>query len=136
MPITDSRLRGGTLTLDGKQFADQATAVRLIPDTDEVGDPLEVLSGDQQLADDETTWTLRVETVQDFDDAAGFVAFAFDNAGDVVPFSWRPNATGVTYSGSVKVRPVEIGGEVNTRLGTEGSWPVQGTPTRVYPAVV
>lgn len=133
-PINDDRLRGGVLTIDGVEYASQATEVRLVPDTDEVGDPLEVLSGAQITADDETSWTLRITAVQDFDNPAGFVAFAMREAGTVVPYSWRPNATGVTYAGTVKVRPVEVGGDVNKRLTTGGSWPCQQAPTPTYPA--
>jgi hypothetical protein len=133
-PITESRNKGGTLTIDAIDFADQATGVRLVPNTDEVGDPVEVLSGAAITGDDETTWQLRIEAIQDFDDPAGFVAFTLANAGEVVPYSWRPNATGVTYAGTVKVRPVEVGGDVNKRLTSGGTWPCQQAPTPTYPA--
>lgn len=131
MPITDSRLKGGTLTLDAVSFASQATNVRLTPATDESGEPLEVLSGETVTADDETTWALVIDAVQDFDNPAGFVNFSFDNAGQLVPYSWQPNPTGPTYSGTVKVRPVEIGGDVNARLSTSAEWPTTAKPTRV-----
>lgn len=133
MPITQSRLKAGTLTLDALPFATQATNVRLVPKTDEQGDRLEVLSGDSITPDDSTDWALVITAVQDFDDEAGFVAFAMANAGDVVPYSWKPNATGVTYTGTVKVRPVEIGGDVDARLTTDAEWPCQETPTPAYP---
>lgn len=132
MPITDSRLKEGTLTIDGDAFATQATNVRLTPRTDETGDRLEVLSGDTVDPEDETTWSLVIDAVQDFDDPAGFVNFALQNAGEVVAYSWQPNPDAVTYSGNVKVRPVEIGGDVNTRNTTSAEWPCQETPTAVY----
>lgn len=134
MPITDSRLKNGTLTLDALPFATQATNVRLVPSTADVGDSLEVLSGDTVDPDEETTWSLAITAVQDFDDADGFVAFALDNAGDVVPYSWKPNADGPTFAGNVRVRPVEIGGDVASRLTTDAEWPCQETPTPTYPA--
>lgn len=139
MPITESRLKNGTLTLDAISFATQATNVRLVPSTDVTGDTLEVLSGDTILGTDETTWSLVITAVQDFDNAAGFVNFAMANAGDVVPFVWEPNSptgdavgAGVSYSGSVRVRPVEVGGDVNSRLTTDAEWPLQGAPTATY----
>lgn len=132
-PITDSRNKTGVLTIDALPFATQATNVRLVPKTDEQGDPLEVLSGDTITAEDETTWTLDVRAVQDFDDAAGFVNFALQNAGEIVPYSWKPNVDAPTYTGNVRVRPVEIGGDVNKRLTTDASWPCQETPTVAYP---
>lgn len=130
MPITESRLKGGTLTIDAVPFATQATNVRLEPKTDEVGDPVEVLSGDEMGTDDETTWSLVIEAIQDFDDVEGFVRFALDNAGTEVPFVWRPNSTSTNqFTGTVKVRPVLIGGDVNKRLPTTAEWPLNGAPT-------
>lgn len=134
MPIMESRLKSGTLTLDAIPFATQATNITLTPKTDEVGDALEVLSGDEILPDDETTWTLAIEAVQDFDEVDGFVAFTLANAGELVPFTWKPNATGVSYAGSCKVRPVEIGGDVNARVTTKAEFPVNGAPVPTYPA--
>lgn len=136
MPIRESRLRSGVLTLDGRAFATQATNVRLIPSTSDSGDTLEALSGDLILPDDTTSWQLSITAVQDFDDSAGFVAWSLANAGDTVAYEWRPNSTGVTYTGQVRVRPVEIGGDVNSRLTTDAEWPCQNAPTPTYPAVV
>lgn len=134
MAIKDHRLKAGTLTLDALPFASQATNVTLEPDTEEEGDQLEVLSGETIDPDETVTWTLEVEAVQDFDDAAGFINFCKDNAGEIVPFTWAPSgATGVTYSGSIKVRPVRIGGDVNKRLTTPASFPVVGALTDTYP---
>lgn len=133
MPIIDSRLKTGTLTVDALPFATQATNVTLSPDTSEDGDALEVLSGDTIEPDDVTTWTLSVTAIQDFDDPAGFVAFTFDNGGQIVPFVWKPNADGVSYAGNVKIRPVEIGGDVNARLTTAAEFPVIGTPVPTFP---
>lgn len=133
MPIKDHRLKAGTLTLDALPFATQATNVRLVPKTDEDGEALEVLSGDTIEPDDKTDWTLNITTVQDFDDPAGFIAFCLENAGQVVPFDWKPNATGVSYAGSVKVRPVEIGGDVASRNTTDAEFPITVGPTPTYP---
>jgi hypothetical protein len=136
MPITDSRLKVGMLTLDGIEFASQATNVTLTPDTAEDGDALEVLSGETITPDESTSWVMAITAVQDFDDPDGFINFALGNAGELVPYSWTPNdtATGVTYTGSVRVRPVPIGGDVASRNTTAASWPIDGAPTPAYPA--
>lgn len=133
MPITDSRLKTGTLTLEAAQFASQATNVRVTPSTDEVGDELETLSGDTIAPDDETTAVLNITAVQDFDDPAGFIRFSWDNAGDIVTFTWQPNAGTMQATGTVRVRPVEVGGDVNARLTTSASWPIVGLPTWTWP---
>lgn len=132
--IVESRVRRGTLTLDGVAFATQATNVRLEPSTDTQGDTLEVLSGDQLTPDEETTWSLVIVALQDFDEAAGFVAFALDRAGDLIPFVWSPNdvAGSVSFAGTARVRPVPIGGDVNSRLTTTATWPLEGAPTPTW----
>lgn len=135
MPLTESRHRNGTLTLDAIPFDFQMTAVELEPKTDQDGDPIEVLSGDVLAADEKTTWTLKFTALQDFTDAAGLVNWAMQNAGEVVAFVWAPAGTGTgkpTYSGNVKVQPLTIGGEVNKRLDTPGEWPIVGVPTPAY----
>lgn len=134
--IEESRQKGGTLTLDAQPFAKQMTEVTLTPAVRTEGEQLETLSGDTLSPDEVTDWVLDMGAIQDFLDPAGFVAFANANAGDEVAFSWKPNATvdSPTYTGTVKVRAVQIGGAINARLSTSTSWPVTGQPTTTYPA--
>lgn len=134
MTIVDSRLKTGVLTIDGDAFASQATNVRLEPNTDEDGDSLEVLSGETISPDDKTTWSLVIVAIQDFDEPTGFIAMSLDRAGDLVPFSWKPNADAPTFAGTVRVRPVPIGGDVNARNTTTATWPLDGAPTPTWPA--
>lgn len=134
--IEESRQKGGTLTLDAQPFAKQMTDVTLTPAVRTEGEALETLSGDTLSPDEVTDWVLDMGAIQDFLDPAGFVAFANANAGDEVAFEWKPNAaaTSPTYTGTVKVRAVAIGGAVNARLSNSTSWPVTGQPTTTYPA--
>lgn len=133
--IEESRLKGGTLTLDAQPFGKQMTECSLTPATREEGEAIETLTGDTKGTDEVTDWTLDLGAIQDFDDPAGFVEFSRANAGDEVAFEWLPNNTGApTYTGVVKVRAVQIGGAVNARLSNSTSWPVTGQPTPTYPA--
>lgn len=134
--IEESRQKGGTLTLDAQPFAKQATEVSLTPAVRTEGEALETLSGDTKSPDEVTDWNLDMGMIQDFLDPAGFVAFANANAGDEVAFSWKPNAdtSSPTYTGTVKVRAVQVGGAIASRLSTSTSWPVVGQPTTTYPA--
>lgn len=135
MPIIDSRVKTGTLTVDAVAFNAQATNVALVPSTKEVGDPVEVLSGDKIAAEDETTWALVFTGIQDFDDAAGWIEYARANAGETVPFTFEPNSVDApSYAGTCKVRPVTIGGPVNARNTSDASWPLVTGPTPTYPA--
>lgn len=134
--IEDSRLKTGTLTLDGQPFGKQATSVELSPTTSKDGDDVETLTGDTLEAVEETDWTLDLGVIQDFTDPAGLIEWARAHAGDVVPFTWRPSdaASSPTYTGTTRVRPIKIGGNVNARLNSETSWPVIGEPDSTYPA--
>lgn len=133
MPITDSRLKSGTLTLDGDAFETQATAVALVPSTDEEGDAVETLSGDKILPDDVTSWSLNITAIQDFTDAAGLLEFLRANAGDVVTFVWKPTAAAVpNWTGTCKIRPTTIGGDVNSRNTSDIELPVETGPTPDY----
>lgn len=136
MPIVESRLKTGTLTIESLEFNGQATGVSLVPSTAEDGDRVEVLSGDTILPDEVTTWALQWTGIQDFDDEEGWVNYALENAGEVVAATFVPdsNVTGVSYAMTVKVRPVQIGGDVNVRLTSDAEWPLQTGPTASYPA--
>lgn len=133
---TESKLKNGTFTIGSTPLAmaTQAANVRIVPETSEDGDPLELLSGDVLAADATTTWTLAARMIQDFTDPAGLIAFSWDEAGETVPFTWAPNgATGPSYAGNVVVRPLEVGGDVNRRLENELEWVITAKPTVTYP---
>lgn len=134
-PTTESKLKSGVLTLDGVDYACQATNVRLVPPGDARGgsDDTEVLNGNV-LAPEDTganapRWTLHIRAVQDFTNASGFTMWAFENDGDTVPYSWKPNASGPTFSGQIVVKAVEIGGDVNRRLFTPAEFECTAKPT-------
>lgn len=134
--IEDSRLKGGTLTLDAvTTFAKQMTSVILTPSTETEGEAVETLDGSRIEADETASWTLELGAIQDFDDPQGFVEWARANSGAEVAFDWQPNGDGApSYAGVVKVRPVPIGGNVAERLTTTASWPLVGDPTPTYAA--
>lgn len=128
---TDSRQRNGLLTIDGLQFACQQRNVRIIPP--EAGDEAveEVLDGTALSGEDsERPWKLGVRSVQDFTNPEGFQKFSWDNAGELVPFTWEPSgATGPTYAGMVQVHELEVGGDVKVRLEVEAEWKLQAKPS-------
>jgi hypothetical protein len=132
VPITDSRLRSGTLTLDGDSYATQATNVRIIPDYQDEGDAIETLDGSEIGSSKKRKNTLAIEAIQDFDDAAGFQAFTWNNDLLEVAFTWQPGPESPTYDGTVQVLAVEVGGDVGPRLTTSAEWEVVG-PVTVTP---
>jgi hypothetical protein len=135
--ITESRLKSGTFTLGatpGDDFACQATNVRMTPSGEDDGDAVETLCGDQIAAGKKVSWVLAGTAIQDFDDPDGFQSYCLDNSTLTVAFSWSPSATSPTYTGNVVIVPLEIGGDVNSRLTTDFEFDMDGPPTVTPPA--
>lgn len=135
MAITESRLKAGTLEFGASaeklDASSQLTSALVTPTATESGDAVEVLSGDLLGAETTTAYVLKFTVIQDWTDDAGVVAYSWDNDLTEVPFSWKPaGATGPTMTGTVQVRAIEFGGEVNTRLSSDVEWPILGVPTR------
>lgn len=123
-PTVESKAWKGSLTIGGTFFGHQASAVRIRPAHSSSGDPLYILCGNALSPDTVRTDTLVVNAVQDFDDPDGFVAYSWEHDGEDVEVVWRPNdVTGsVTYTGTVTIRAIEVGGDARTRLTTSAEW--------------
>jgi hypothetical protein len=151
MAIVESKLKtgkltlGGTLPVDpappgpptgGTEFSCQATNVRIVPSFNDTGDPVETLCGDTLAADTTADWALQGTSIQDFDSPDGFIQYSWENNLENVPFVWQPNASATMYYGTVQVRALEVGGDVNTRITTDFDWPCNGMPEAVWPTVL
>lgn len=138
--IVESRLKTGTFTLGAEaeevSFACQATNIRVTPSYDDDGDPVETLCGDELGAGKKESWVLAGTSIQDFDDPEGFLAYCYLHAMTDKPFTWAPNANGLTWAGTVTVIALEEGGDVNTRLTTDFEFDTVGRPTRTYSGTV
>lgn len=135
--IVESRLKKGTLTIGdgdtGTAFACQATNVRVSPSYDDDGDTVETLCGDTIPAGKKETWTLAGSSIQDFDDTDGFLAYCYEHAMELQPFTWQPNPAAPTWAGQVVVLALEEGGDVNSRLESDWEFECAGRPTRTAP---
>lgn len=145
MPSTlvDSRVKSGTLRLEDPSDASgwrdvscapSSVAVTPSSSTTAAGDSLEVLCGLKFAGDsgqDNNEATLDLTIVSDFL-KAGIVQWSWKHAGENMHFEWIPNsspdspatATSVTWKGTVLVQPIQVGGEVNTRLTPSVSWQI------------
>lgn len=139
MPVTDSRVKNGSLSLGGSLFSCQPTAVSIVPEN-EGGDEdtLEVLCGDvlTDATNATLTATLNITAVQDFTAASGqsLVAYSWANNNKEVAFEWSPTPDAQDkWVGKVVVQALEIGGEVATRLTTDAEWKITEltTPPRM-----
>jgi hypothetical protein len=131
MPLADSRLGPGTLTLATFDHSFQIANVALEPDvSDEDGTPTLAVPEPAPLAT--VAWALTGTAIQDFELPAGFVNYCMDNALAEVAFEWVPNtAYGLLkYAGTCQVRPVTVGGDVAVQITTDFSFPCIGEPVR------
>lgn len=133
MAIKSYKLGPGELTFSaGAQVASaQITKTRVEADESvKSTDAIPVLNG-EELAAQETaslTWKLSGTVIQDID-AAGLVAFSWDNAGDEVTFEFVPNTVeGRAVTGTVRIVPLGVGGDVGQRNTSDFTWSIIGTP--------
>jgi hypothetical protein len=137
MPLIDSRLGPGTLTLAGTDYSFQAANVVLTPDvSEEDGTPTLATPEPSPLAT--IKWALEGSVIQDF--TAGpeaFVNYCMDHALEEVAFEFVPaTATAeLAYSGTVQVRPVPIGGDAAVQVTADFSMPIVGPVVRTDPVV-
>lgn len=125
--ITESRIKSGTLTftVDAApvEFSCQHSNVRVTPSSETDGDATEMLCGDILPPERTRTDTLNIASVQDFTDPSGFQSFSWEHDGEALPFTWEPlGATGPTFTGTVTVEALEVGGDVNKRLTVDAEW--------------
>lgn len=135
MAVVESRIRNGTLTFDGspdKVWSCQVLDCRCTP-THTTGDQVETLCGDQTTPTTETTWVLKGKIVSDFaaEASGSVVRWTHQEAGNVWNFDFLPNDGAGTDSitGDCTILPLELGGEVNTRIELDFEFPMTGAPT-------
>jgi hypothetical protein len=135
MTVTESKLRKGLLILGGLaappgvDFACQPTAVSVTSEFNEDGEKVETLCGDELLPTTTAAATLKFTAIQDFEDIDGLVRYSWAHNLEVVDFRWTPDPTKIpSLTGTVQVRRLDIGGDVNKRLTSDAEWPVQDGP--------
>jgi len=122
----------GTLTLgeEGsiRQFAAHTTATSLVPSYSD-GDVLNLLDGSTETEVDEETWALEGTFRQQLETDA-IEDWCLTNAGEEMTFTFTPvDSVSKSYTGTVKIRAVNIGGDVKTKNTSDFSFPVNGRPT-------
>lgn len=135
MPIKSYKLKGkltlGTTPLD---VSCQVTAVTVNPTENvDTEDAVHVLCGETLPASDTVsyTYTLAGSVLQDLS-TSGVVDWSWDNKGTEQAFVFTPDdtlTTDPTITGTVRVIPLTIGGEVPGRPTSDFEWAIIGTPT-------
>lgn len=134
MPIQSFKMGPGSLTfgVGGAQVA-SAQVTKCTVECDEsvsTADAVPVLSGEELPAEDTVrlSWKLTGTVIQDID-AADLVAYTWDNASEEVPFAFVPNTVeDRNVTGTVRIVPLALGGDVNARNTSDLSWAIIGTP--------
>ena len=132
MAIKSQKLTKGLLTLGeagtSQEWGGQVRAVSLTPEYDQE-DPIDVLSGEKLDGDETKTETLSGTVLDDFSAVGSIWVWCKENEGDIVPFIWEPNSTDGTLriTGSIRVRQISLGGDVNTRTENDFEFPVIGS---------
>lgn len=134
MPIASYKMGPGTLTfgVGGAQVASaQVTKCQVTPsEAVKSSEAVPVLSGEELPAEEtaELSYKLDATVIQDIA-AAGLVDYTWTNAGDEVPFAFVPNTVeDRQVSGTVRIVPLAIGGDVSARNTADLSWSIIGTP--------
>lgn len=142
---TDSyKLGPGTLTLDDGgadeiEVAAQLSNCRIEPSEDVTeGDDLNLLDGTTLAGEDDVSrsYVLAGTAVQDLNATtltpAGFTDWSWDNKGEEVAFTFIPvtaRGAAVGVTGTVRVIPLQVGGDAKIRNTADFSWVIIGEPT-------
>lgn len=134
MAIQSYKLGPGTLKFDTAGAMDVSCQITkgIIEASEKVTtpDPVDVLCGEVLQDEDDVTleWTFSFTLVQDLA-AAGAVTWSWTNSGSEEPFEFIPNTVGDRkVTGTARVIPLAIGGDVKTRPQSDATWKVIGTP--------
>ena len=134
MTILSHKLGPGVLTIGAGPLDVSAQVTKCIISPEEsvdTVDAIDVLSGEQLAAEDTASlkWKLDATFLQDDLAVANFVAYTWANALTNVAFKFIPNNS-ITrkVTGTLRVVPLAIGGDVKKRNTSDWSVAIIGTP--------
>lgn len=115
MAVKSHKLGPGSLVLGASgsltEFEAQCSKISLEPSVDE-GDPIPVLSGEELAGDDEESYVLKGEIIQEFS-ATSLLKWCHEHRGTSQPFVFIPNTDGdLSWTGTVKIRATSVGGDI------------------------
>jgi hypothetical protein len=119
-------LGAGPLAVEAQVASLTVTATEKVKTTD----PEPMLSGDELTTPDVVSleWKLAGKIVQDLA-AAGVVTYTWTNSGDEVAFSFTPSTDhDRKVTGTVRLVPLQVGGDPKTRPKADFTWVIVGTP--------
>lgn len=134
MAIQSYKMGPGTLTLGAGGAQDVSAQVRACTvacsESSTTEDAIPVLTGEEIPEEEAVTlaWSIAGSFLQDIA-VAGLVAYTWANASEEVPFEFVPNtAAGRQVTGTCRLVPLSIGGDVKSRPTTDFEWKIVDTP--------
>lgn len=134
MTILSHKLGPGVLTIGAGPLDVSAQVTKCIISPEEsvdTVDAIDVLSGEQLAAEDTASlkWKLDATFLQDDLAVANFVSYTWANALTNVAFKFIPNnSIARKVTGTLRVVPLAIGGDVKKRNTSDWSVSIIGTP--------
>lgn len=134
MAIKSQKLTKGLLTIGDtgtvSEWGGQVRAVSLVPEYD-AEDAIPVLSGEKLAGDETKTETLSGTVLDDYSASGSIFVFSKEHEGEELPFVWEPNSEDGTLriTGTVKMRQIALGGDVDTRNENDFEFQVVGETT-------
>lgn len=96
----------------------------------ETEDAIPVLSGEEIPAEETATYTAKLagNVLQDLEEA-GLVNYTWENMGTEVPFEFQPRSdVARSVTGTLRIGPLNLGGDVKSRPESDFSWSIIGEP--------
>lgn len=110
-----------------REFAASTTKTEFKPEY-KTEDPVPLLSGDSYVPEGEWGGSIEGEFYQEFS-MGGLVAWTYENAGQTLPFIFRPNNKGaLAFKGKCVISPVSVGGDAGKSNTASFSFTLVGAP--------
>jgi hypothetical protein len=115
-------------TASAREWAGELSKCAITVDTSG-DDPTPMLDGSELAGEESYAYVLALTLQQDYE-YTSLEVFCHQNKGKEFPFVFVPNsAGGVDWSGTLRIRPVNIGGDVKKRNTSDAEFPIVGEPT-------
>jgi hypothetical protein len=123
-----------TLEIDGTAYECAVTGAQLVP-TQQTQEWQTACPDGKGSDVGPTSWSLNVDAVQDWTSETSFSAMLLAHAGELVDFSFEPQAdAGVSMTGQCRLVAPPVGGNVGSVAAFSVQLPVVGEPVPAYPA--
>jgi hypothetical protein len=131
MTVKSNTLGPGTFSIGSVgtplDLTAQVTNLR-VEFSEDVEDSVPTLSGETLEGEASYPATLTGTLVQDLTEE-GMFDYTWSNKGTIVPFTFTPStAAGRTVTGSCRVAPLNLGGDVKVKNTTDFTWSIIGDP--------